>query len=67
MEFDVNIFRSAVTVVSLLLFLGLMVWVLDRRRRGAFAEAAQLPFAPEADLTTKPKAFKAEPKGARHE
>ena len=60
MEIDVNTLRSAVTVVSLLLFVVLMAWVLDRRRRGAFAEAALLPFAPEADLVTTPK-------GARHE
>jgi cytochrome c oxidase cbb3-type subunit 4 len=55
MDFDVNTWRSAITVVSLFLFLALMVWVMDRRRRGAFSEAAQLPFAPEADLVTTPK------------
>jgi cytochrome c oxidase cbb3-type subunit IV len=60
MEFDVNTWRSAITVVSLLLFLGLMVWVLDRRRRAVYDEAAQLPFAPEADLVSAPK-------GAIHE
>jgi cbb3-type cytochrome oxidase subunit 3 len=60
MEFDVNTWRSAITVVSLFLFLALMVWVMGRGRSGAFAEAAQLPFAPEADLVTTPK-------GAQHE
>lgn len=60
MEFDVNTLRSATTVVSLLLFLGLMVWVMDRRRRAGYDEAAQLPFAPEADAVSAPK-------GARHE
>ncbi|MEK8032831.1 CcoQ/FixQ family Cbb3-type cytochrome c oxidase assembly chaperone [Ideonella sp. DXS29W] len=50
MEFDVNTWRSAITVLSLLLFLGLMAWTLNRRRQGAFDEAAQLPFAdPAAD------------------
>lgn len=60
MEFDVNIWRSAITVVSLLLFLGLMAWVMNRRRSSAFAEAALLPFAEEADLVTAPR-------GGRHE
>lgn len=60
MEFDVNTWRSAITVVSLLLFLGLMVWVMNRRRSNAFAEAAQLPFAEDADLVTMPQ-------GGRHE
>lgn len=48
MEFDVNTWRSAITVVSLLLFLALMAWVMNRRRNGAFAEAALLPFAEDA-------------------
>jgi cytochrome c oxidase cbb3-type subunit 4 len=60
MEFDVNTWRSAITVVSLLLFLGLMAWVMGRRRNSAFAEAALLPFAEDADLVTTPK-------GVRHE
>jgi len=41
---DINDLRSAVTVVSLLLFLGLVGWTCSRRRRGAFEDAAQLPF-----------------------
>jgi cbb3-type cytochrome oxidase subunit 3 len=60
MEFDVNTWRSAITVVSLFLFLALMARVLGRRHRGDYAEAAQLPFAPEADLVTTPK-------GTQHE
>jgi cytochrome c oxidase cbb3-type subunit IV len=45
MDFDVNTWRSAITVLSLLLFLVLMAWTLNRRRQAAFDEAAQLPFA----------------------
>jgi cytochrome c oxidase cbb3-type subunit 4 len=41
---DINILRSAVTVVSLLLFLALVVWTWSRHRRAAFDDAAQLPF-----------------------
>jgi hypothetical protein len=37
-----------------------MAWVMGRRRNSAFAEAALLPFAEDADLVTTPK-------GVRHE
>ena len=42
---DVNDLRMAVTVVSLLSFLGLMAWVWLARNRPRFDEAAQIPFA----------------------
>ncbi len=41
---DVNDLRSAVTLLSFLLFVGLMAWVFRPRNRAAFDEAAQLPF-----------------------
>ena len=41
---DINDMRSAITVVSLLLFLGIVAWAWSRRRSAAFDEAAQLPF-----------------------
>jgi cytochrome c oxidase cbb3-type subunit 4 len=44
MDFDINTLRSVVTLVSLLLFVGLMVWTWNRRRKEGFDEAAQLPF-----------------------
>ena len=46
---DINDLRSAVTVIGLLLFLALVVWVYRAPRRKAFDAAAQLPFAGEAD------------------
>ncbi len=46
---DVNDLRIAVTVVSLGVFLGLMVWVTLRRNAPRFEEAALIPFAAEAD------------------
>lgn len=46
---DINDLRSAVTVISLLLFVGLMVWVYRAQRRDAYDAAARLPFAGEAD------------------
>jgi cytochrome c oxidase cbb3-type subunit 4 len=42
---DVNDLRIAVTVVSLLTFLGLMAWVWLARNQPRFEEAARLPFA----------------------
>lgn len=45
---DVNLLRSIVTVVSLLLFVALMVMVWLPRRKSGFDEAAALPFTGEA-------------------
>jgi len=42
---DVNDLRIAVTLMSLLTFAGLMVWVGLRRNRAGFDEAARIPFA----------------------
>ncbi|MBQ0930976.1 CcoQ/FixQ family Cbb3-type cytochrome c oxidase assembly chaperone [Ideonella sp. 4Y16] len=44
MEFDINVYRSAITVLAMVLFLALMVWTWQRKRQSAFDEAAQLPF-----------------------
>lgn len=44
MEFDVNTLRSLYTVVSLLSFIGIIVWAYSRRNSDEFKQAAQLPF-----------------------
>lgn len=44
---DINDIRSAVTVLGLVLFSGLMVWTWWPGRRDAFDHAAQLPFDDE--------------------
>jgi cytochrome c oxidase cbb3-type subunit IV len=41
---DINDLRSAVTVVSLLTFVGILVWALSKRNQADFEEAARLPF-----------------------
>ncbi|NBY68993.1 MAG: CcoQ/FixQ family Cbb3-type cytochrome c oxidase assembly chaperone [Betaproteobacteria bacterium] len=41
---DVNTLRTAVTVVTFILFIGIVVWTLSKRRTAEFQEAAQLPF-----------------------
>jgi cytochrome c oxidase cbb3-type subunit IV len=45
---DTNDLRSIVTVVSLVLFLGIVRWAWSRANASRFAEAANLPFADEA-------------------
>ena len=47
-----NIFTdasSAMTVVSFITFIGILLWAFSRRRDGDFDAAAQLPFADEPD------------------
>jgi len=44
MHFDVNHLRTAITVLSLLLFVGIWVWAWRRGNRARFDEAARLPF-----------------------
>jgi cytochrome c oxidase cbb3-type subunit 4 len=51
---DVNDLRIAVTVLSLLVFLGLLGWVLQARHRAAFEVAARLPLDDERDDRTSP-------------
>ncbi|MEY3923041.1 MAG: hypothetical protein RL659_1227 [Pseudomonadota bacterium] len=41
---DVNTLRSAVTVITFILFIGIVVWSLSKRRTAEFEESAQLPF-----------------------
>jgi cytochrome c oxidase cbb3-type subunit IV len=48
MVMDLNDIRSGVTVVSFLVFLGIMAWAWSAGRRPAFDAAAQLPFADDA-------------------
>ena len=42
---DINLLRSLVTVVSLVSFVGIVVWAFGTGRRERFDEAAHLPFA----------------------
>ncbi|MBM3392704.1 MAG: cbb3-type cytochrome c oxidase subunit 3 [Betaproteobacteria bacterium] len=41
---DLNDLRSLVTVLAFATFVGIVLWAWSGRRRGAFDEAAQLPF-----------------------
>jgi cytochrome c oxidase cbb3-type subunit 4 len=44
---DVNVLRTLVTVISLITFIGIVVWAWSRKNRSDFDEAAQLPFIAE--------------------
>lgn len=44
MEFDVNMLRSLVTVVSFLVFIGIIAWAYSRKNSADFEKAANLPF-----------------------
>ncbi|MCE2659271.1 MAG: cbb3-type cytochrome oxidase subunit 3 [Rubrivivax sp.] len=44
---DINILRSVITAISLLLFLGIVVWAWQRSRQSSFDAAAGLPFQGE--------------------
>lgn len=47
MNIDINMLRSAATVLSFITFIGILVWAYSRRNAADFAEAAQLPFDQE--------------------
>jgi len=45
--------QSAFTAISFATFVGIILWAYSARRKDAFAEAANLPFADdEADMNT---------------
>ncbi len=43
LNIDVNTLRVAVTLLSLVAFVGIVCWAWSRKNAAAFAEAAQLP------------------------
>ena len=42
---DINLLRSAITALSLIAFIGIVVWAYGAGRKRQFEEAANLPFA----------------------
>ena len=45
MTMDINLLRSVTTALSLVCFIGIVVWAYLPSRRHGFEEAANLPFA----------------------
>jgi cytochrome c oxidase cbb3-type subunit 4 len=48
---DINDLRALTTVISFLVFIGILVWALSKRNQKDFEEAARLPL----DLDEGPK------------
>jgi len=44
---NITLLRAAATVLSFLCFMGILVWVFDRKKDRRFDEAAHLPFLDE--------------------
>ena len=44
---DINVMRSIVTVLSLVAFVGIIVWAWSKKNQPGFDEAARLPFDDE--------------------
>lgn len=44
MDFDINTLRSLATVVSFVVFIGIVLWAWSKRRAADFSDAAKLPF-----------------------
>jgi cytochrome c oxidase cbb3-type subunit 4 len=42
--------RSIITVISMLTFIGIVLWAYSARRKNDFDEASMLPFNEEDDL-----------------
>lgn len=42
---DMNTLRGVATVMALIAFIGVVIWAWSKRRKSAFDEAANLPFA----------------------
>ncbi|MEO8279517.1 MAG: cbb3-type cytochrome c oxidase subunit 3 [Ideonella sp.] len=53
-EFDLNVLRIVVTVLSFITFVAIVAWALAKRNQAGFDEAAQLPFVAERSATPVP-------------
>ena len=47
---DINDLRSIITVLTFLMFVGIVWWAYSSHRKTAFDEAAMLPFEDDAAL-----------------
>ena len=55
---DINTLRAIVTVITFVLFLGIVGWAMSRRNQAQFDEAAQLPFRQRSSKDQKSKESK---------
>ena len=47
---DINLLRSLFTVLSLVIFVGIVLWAWSGRQRQRFDEASRLPFVERDEL-----------------
>ncbi len=50
---DINTLRGITTALALIAFLAVWIWAWSSKRRRAFDEAANLPFADDSNLQPK--------------
>jgi len=50
MDIDLNTLRAAVTLLSFIVFAGIVYWALARKNKARFDEAANLPFTDDNEL-----------------
>jgi cytochrome c oxidase cbb3-type subunit 4 len=55
---DINSLRSIATVLAFVAFIAIFVWVFGKSRKSGFDEAANLPFADDDDMPSKPSVEK---------
>ena len=53
MTMDINEFRILITVVSFVMFIGIVYWAMSSRQKTRFEEAANLPFLDD-DVPSEP-------------
>lgn len=46
---DINVLRGIVTILTIIAFVSLVVWLFMPRRKDGFKDAANAPFADEQD------------------
>jgi cytochrome c oxidase cbb3-type subunit 4 len=63
---DTTMAHSIYTVVMFVIFIGIVIWAWSNKRKPAFREAANLPFADEAQEQSEPGALHRE-KETHHE
>ena len=49
---DFNDFRTIVTALSFIAFIGVVIWAYNGKQKVAFDEAANLPFAGKDEIPT---------------
>ncbi len=52
---DINIIRETVTVLSFIIFMGILIWAYARGSKRGFDEAARIPFDEPDEFDARPQ------------